>query len=148
MRMLIKAFFLALLGAAPGAAQEMPPLQDWVKGPGAKQDPSYVFVRCAGLYVALARFDGQSLMPADLERMKRAYVSLATAAVAARAETRGGAPKDQVDGVSNDVGNFVDQYGGRIERNRRKAGKALDDDPAMTGDFALCQQTAASLPEG
>jgi hypothetical protein len=131
--------------AAPASAQEMPPLAEWIKMPEARQRPDYTYTRCAGLMLALAKFDGSSFLPEDLAHMKEAYADFGNAAVNFRAQRDGMAPKDFLDGVSNDIGDFVDAYGQRIRKSRDAGQKALDGDPSMAQDFQVCRATVDAL---
>ena len=134
-----------LVLAAPASAQEMTPLAEWIKTPESDQRPDYTYTRCAGLFLALAKFDGGSFLPDDLHNMKEAYTNFAMDAMGFRAQRDGMAPKDFMDGVNNDIGNFVDAYEPRINKARWANKAALDSDPAMAQDFAVCRAVADSL---
>jgi len=137
-----------LLVAAPASAQEMTPLAEWIKTPEAQQRPDYTYTRCAGLFLALAKLDGRSFLPKDLENMREAYADFGNAAINFRAQRDGMAPKDFLDGVNNDIGDFVDAYQPSIDKARFANRAALDADAAMAQDFAVCRSVSQSLRAG
>lgn len=139
------ACLAVLFLAAPAGAQEMPPLAEWIDSAEARQRPDYTYTRCAGLFLSLAKFDRGSFLPDDLTHMRDAYTNLAEAALAFRAQRDGRAPKDYLDGVEGEIGDFVDAYGQRIERSRDAGKRALDGDPSMAQDLAICRSTAEAL---
>ena len=134
--------------AAPASAQEMTPLAEWIKTPEAQQRPDYTYTRCAALYLALAKYDGGSFLPKDLADMKESFADFGSAAANFRAQRDGMAPKDFLDGVNNDIGDFVDAYAGRVQKSRRAGEGALNDDPAMAQDFAVCRAVSQTLAAG
>ena len=137
-----------LLFAAPASAQEMTPLAEWMKNPESQQRPDYTYTRCAGLFLALAKFDGRSFLPKDIENMRESYADFGNAAINFRAQRDGMAPKDFLDGVNNDIGDFVDAYQPRIDKARFANRAALDADPAMAQDFAVCRSVSQTLTQG
>lgn len=145
MRLPAAAFLAGLFLAAPTFAQEMTPLAEWIKTPESDQRPDYTYTRCAGLLLALAKFDGGSFLPDDLHNMKEAYTNFAMDAVSFRAQRDGMAPKDFMDGVNSDIGDFVDAYEPRINKARWANKAALDSDGVMAQDFAVCRAVADSL---
>lgn len=145
-RIALRLAFLAL--AAPASAQEMPPLAEWIRNPESQQRPDYTYTRCAGLMLALAKLDGHSFLPKDLANMKEAYADFGNAAVNFRAQRDGMAPKDFVDGVANDIGDFVDAYSGPINKARWANKAALDSDPVMAQDFEVCRDADGALRNG
>lgn len=148
MRLPAAAFLAGLFLTAPLSAQEMTPLAEWIKTPEARQRPDYAYTRCAGLFLALAKLDGRSFLPKDLENMRDAYADFGNAAINFRAQRDGMAPKDFLDGVNNDIGNFVDAYQPRIDKARQANKAALDSDPSMGQDFAVCRAVSQSLAAG
>lgn len=149
MRLSAAAIRLAILFlAAPASAQEMTPMAEWIKTPEAQQRPDYTYTRCAGLFLALAKFDGRSFLPKDIENMRESYADFGNAAISFRAQRDGMAPKDFLDGVNSDIGNFVDAYQPRIDKARFANKAALDADPSMAQDFAVCRAVSQSLRAG
>ena len=148
MRLSAAIRLVILFLAAPASAQEMTPMAEWIKTPEAQQRPDYTYTRCAGLFLALAKLDGRSFLPKDLENMRDAYADFGNAAINFRVQRDGMAPKDFLDGVNSDIGDFVDAYQPRIDKARRANRAALDADPAMAEDFAVCRAVSQSLLQG
>lgn len=148
MRLPAAACLAGLFLAAPLCAQEMPPLAEWIKTPEARQRPDYTYTRCAGLFLALAKLDGGSFLPKDLAHMKESFADFGSAAANFRAQRDGMAPKDFLDGVNTDIGDFVDAYEAPINKARWASTAALDSNPAMAQDFAVCRDVAQTLSAG
>lgn len=138
---LTAAFFLF---AVPAAAQELPPLAEWTKGPEAKTKPDYLYTRCAALSLAVIKYDGVSYAQPDLEHMKKTAVAFASTAAKMRSEREGGKPEAYIGPIAGQAETMSDQYGGRIVAARQKGGRALDTDPVLAQDDEICRKAAGT----
>lgn len=139
------AFAVAiLLFALPAAAQELQPLSEWTKGTDAKGNTDYLFTRCAGLSLAIIKYDGISYTQPELEHMKKTAVAFAAAAAKLRSGRDGGKPEDYIGPITIQVETVADQYGVRIIAARQKSGRALDNDPVLAQDDEICRKTAGT----
>lgn len=144
-RALAAAFALSIAFLAPAMAADplSPPLQQYTRLPASKQDPAYVPMRCAGLYVGILQFAGASLDPAQRESIEKESSALAVAAMEVRAEQKGGKPTDYGDSVLGVVKAIAQQYQARMKKNQEKTGQAFMNDKTIKGDITLCKHAAS-----
>ena len=133
-----------LLLAVPAAAQELQPLSEWSKGPDAKGRADLLFTRCAGLSLALIKYDGISYSQPDLEHMKKSAVAYASAAAMLRSKRDGGKPEDYIGPIAADAEAMAERYSGRIIAARQKPGRALETDSFLGKDDDICRQAAGT----
>jgi hypothetical protein len=135
------ALFIAPVRAS---SAEMLSLQDWLKKPNEQQEPSYPFVRCAGLYFALFTYVGSERLGQDASRNYQAtIVSLSLVAMKARSIKRGGNVAAYEDEVERDRLAIAEIYSARMHQNYVTSGQAFSEDSVLRQDFAICKELAS-----
>ena len=142
------AFILSVLLASCGLAQaqEMLSLQEWARRPADRQEASYSFIRCAGLYEGTTNYIGtEKLGPAVAKQQSDAVVVLSLAALKMRSKARGGKPDDYVEQVLDDRRRIAKVYHERMTKNYAATGQAIYDDPLMKGDLMFCKDLTEGI---
>ena len=141
------AFFgLVLLGLTGwnANAAEMRSLEEYMALPSDLQEPSYLFVRCAGLYWAMTAYFGESGLGAEAHlNMSEAAILLNEAAILMRI-TKGGDTNHIEAGTRADAKRIATIYHERMRDNYALTGQAFYEDSLIKSDLLLCKPIAAN----
>ena len=149
----VLAIAALLWTATPTQAQELVPMATWMAQPEADQEPSYAYIRCAGLYAGILFYLGEGaeayIGTAGVEHFSDAISNLGVLAVWIRAERANLAPDSDavIQSVLNDEFAIATLYEQRISANYQATGAALTNDPLIVGDLQACQSVAATAQQ-
>jgi hypothetical protein len=129
--------------AAP--ARDMQSLDEWLRRPADQQEPSYLLVRCAGLYEAMMGYMGSSVGQDVTENIKATVISLSFNAMRVRHRKRGGKVEDHLVEVVRDRGLVAVTYNKRMHENYAASGQAFVDDALISGDLKICKAIAEDI---
>jgi hypothetical protein len=124
--------------AGQGSVRDMQSLAEWMKKPPDQQEPSYLLVRCAGLYHGMGAYIGFE----KAANLKDSAVLFSLAAMKARQQRRGGNIDDYQGEVERDECGSPRTNNARMHQNYETGGQAFGCDPLSLGDFQLCNSIA------
>lgn len=129
-------------------AGDLVPMDAWIEQPVDEWEPSYPFVRCAGLFAGVLFYLGEgaevTLGAETFKKWEQTYTELMLAAVIIRADT-GGFPADSKvvsDSALNDAYAIATTYEQNLRANYQASGSAMSSDPVFTSDLEICQSFA------
>jgi hypothetical protein len=131
--------------ANAASTREMQTLDEWLKKPADQREPSYLLVRCAGLYEGMLGYMGSSVGHDVAENVKATVISLSLTAMKVRHRKRGGKVEDYLDEVVHDRSLVAVTYNKRMHQNYAASGQAFVDDPLISGDLRTCKAIAEDI---
>ncbi len=148
MRKVLAAVALVAMTVCGPARAELLSLDEWLQLSKDAQEPSYVFVRCAGIYSGMANYVGtDALGEEEAERYATSIILLSMTAMKIRSDKRGGNAMDYAQEINRDREIIAKMYKKRMHENYAATGQAIMDDALIKGDMRVCKRVAERLTE-
>jgi hypothetical protein len=148
---IVLIFVSAASATANAYAVELQPLNEWMGRPDDERDPSYLFVRCAGLYQGASAYAGaEKLGKATWDQYSNAIYIFAAAAHELRANDPANVQRevgasDLMAQIVENIETIAGLYVTRFKANYAASGNAFIDDRLIASDFETCNGVLRNL---